>query len=382
MPNETAFAWRYGIDRYDLKITDNYLDFIDLIKNGNISFDHLHTFYYTKNGLINTTDEMRKLLQSKSFLQKVDFTTDNINDELKINLKTPITSLTPIKIDLTLSGNPPDISKINFPYIHDSSFAGNTIAINTDKRVEAFDYLKVKNNLMKNSKITSSSEWLTDTTNRVLDNNMQTNWRANRLLWGKENTNLILDIGRTYKIGEFVWINGFGNSTPTRYSLDISIDGKNWKNVSAVTNTKRIDSKDPQVITFEAQNTRYIRVNFLETLDSDAPQISEVWVVPSEFSDLNIKETEEFLSNPFGYVGNSASFASTLRNLNYKGEILINGVTHENLFYDGITRTYSFTIPAGGITISQLTIKNLQIPGNVLVKSISYRNLSLDEIEK
>src|SRR5260221_228194 len=107
MPNETSFAWRYGIDRSELKITDNYLDFIELIKSGNITFDHLHTFYYTKDGLIDTTYEMRKLLQTKSFSQKVDFTTQNINDELKINLKTPIASLTPTEINLTVLGNPP-----------------------------------------------------------------------------------------------------------------------------------------------------------------------------------------------------------------------------------------------------------------------------------
>src|SRR5260221_8330446 len=46
MPNETSFAWRYGIDRYDFRIISNFNDFIKSIKLGNVSSDHLHSFYY------------------------------------------------------------------------------------------------------------------------------------------------------------------------------------------------------------------------------------------------------------------------------------------------------------------------------------------------
>ncbi len=380
MPNETAFAWRYKVDRYDLKIINSFNNFIEIFKNKKASTTKFHSFYYSGGELIDTTNEMNGLLEKGSSIQKLDFTEIAKNDNLTIDLKTPLVSLTPSVLNLTISANPPDLSKINFPYIKDSSFSGNSIAINSEKRDEAFKYQIAKNILMKNIKITSSSDWMTDVVQNAIDGDKQTNWRANRLLWGKEKTNLVLDLGKITSIGEFVWVNGFGNSTPTKYSIDISIDGKNWENVSSITKNKRIDSKDPQVINFNPEDIRYIRMNFDETLDGDSPQISEVWVVPTEFEDLILKETGEFLNNPFGYVPDNQSFLSTLYNLNYAGAISINGINNK-IIYDGIVRTYSFTIPASGTTISELVLKNLQIPGSLILKNISYKNMSLKEIE-
>src|SRR5258708_1693872 len=380
MPNETAFAWRYKVDRYDLKIINSFNNFIEIFKNKKASTTKFHSFYYSGGELIDTTNEMNGLLEKGSSIQKLDFTEIAKNDNLTIDLKTPLVSLTPSVLNLTISANPPDLSKINFPYIKDSSFSGNSIAINSEKRDEAFKYQIAKNILMKNIKITSSSDWMTDVVQNAIDGDKQTNWRANRLLWGKEKTNLVLDLGKITSIGEFVWVNGFGNSTPTKYSIDISIDGENWENVSSITKNKRIDSKDPQVINFNPEDIRYIRMNFDETLDGDSPQISEVWVVPTEFEDLILKETGEFLNNPFGYVPDNQSFLSTLYNLNYAGAISINGINNK-IIYDGIVRTYSFTIPASGTTISEWVLKNLQIPGSLSLKNISCKNMSLKEIE-
>ncbi len=123
-------------------------------------------------------------------------------------------------------------------------------------------------------------------------------------------------------------------------------------------------------------------MNFIETLDGDSPQISEVWTVSSEFDDLNVKDTEEFLANPFGYVADLQSFESTFINLKNFGEISLNDLTENKAVYDGVNRNYTFTIPQGGITISQLVLKNLQIPGKLILKNISYKNLSFKEIER
>src|SRR5258708_777901 len=175
MPDETAFAWRYGVDRYDFKITSTFNDFISSIKTQNTPFSRLHTFYYINGKLIDTTDEMRKVLEEGSLLIKTNFMTQYKDGNLKINLKDPISTLTPTQIYLNVSGNLPDISKIIFPYVHDSSFLANEVAINFDKRSEAFRYLNIKKKIFKDMKITTSSDWMNDTVANLNDGNTQTN---------------------------------------------------------------------------------------------------------------------------------------------------------------------------------------------------------------
>lgn len=378
MPDETSFAWRYGVDRYDLKIVSSFDDFVKFAGNT----DHMYSFFYNNDKLTDTTSQMRSLLSEASNFQNIDFSSNVVGGNLTIDLKSPIPSLTPVEINANLTAKLPDVSRLIFPYTQDSSLRSNVIANNPEKRIDAFRYQEAKSTLLRNMKVTTSSDWMGDVASNLTDGKIETNWRANRLLWGKENTNLVLDLGNIYKIGEFVWVNGFGNSTPTKYSVEISTDGKKWSNAKTVSSDARIDLKDPQIVSFEPQNLRYIRMNFYETLDSDSPQIAEIWTFPSEFDDLNIKDTEQFLANPFGYVPDVDSFNSTIQQLKYAGEVSITGSTSVKVYYDGFPRLYTFTIPAGGTTISELTMKNLQIPGGLIINGLSYKNLNLKEIQK
>ena len=187
-------------------------------------------------------------------------------------------------------------------------------------------------------------------------------------------------MGGSYLIDKFVWINGYGNSTPTKYSLETSLDGKIWNKVSSISLNKRIDTKDPQIITFAPTKIRYIKMNFDETLDQDAIQIAEVWPVPSEFDNLDINDAEKFLASPFSYVPNSESFSNTLSSLNNEGVVELTNGSKTKILYDNLTNMVSFSMTPNGSEVSKLFLKNLEIPGILTIKNINYRYLNLKEI--
>lgn len=71
MPEETAIAWRYGVDRYDIKRLIKFDDLVNLFKEGSftdkdkhkIPLNKIHTFYYSENVLVDTSDAVNKILQ-------------------------------------------------------------------------------------------------------------------------------------------------------------------------------------------------------------------------------------------------------------------------------------------------------------------------------
>lgn len=370
MPDETSFAWRYKIDRYDFKISQSFD-----IKDVN-SFD---SFYYNGQTLINTTQKTKNYLIKGGVLDNISFSFNNG----EIKLKNPIDIMSPVQLKINLSASPPDLSDINFPLNSDTNLSVNTIALDSSLRNEAFVYQRSITNVRKKSKVLASSSWMSDLPENIFDYNNNTNWRANRIAWNHEDTFIGLDLGKNYQISKLVWINGFGNSTPTKYSVQVSNDGVNWSTVSNIISSKRIDDKTPQVISFNPQNTRYIRMNLKETLDSDAPQISEMWPVTSDLASLDINDATAFLSNPLGYVGNKADYAATLSNLNYMGQLKMKWLDKSDLFnvlYDGKMHEYIINLPAGGYNLSNLTISQNQINGTLNIKSISVRYLKLTDI--
>lgn len=372
MPDETSFAWRYGMDRYDFNISRDF-DIKDV--------NTFNSFYYNGDNLVNTTDLTKKYLTQGITLNNIPFTFEN----KKVHFNNPIDIVSPLQLKITLTGTSPNLSKISFPYNPDISLSTNTVAHDSNLRREAFDYQKTVTGIMKNAKVQTSSSWMSDIPQNSIDNNINTNWRANRIAWGHEDTFIGLDLGRKYLINKLVWINGFGNSTPTNYSVEVSNDGVNWKVVTTVKSVTRIDDKNPQVVSFEAQNTRFIRMDLRETLDTDAPQIAEIWPVPTDFDSLDIPSTLTFLNDPVGYVSNKDDYLTTLYNLNYQGQINLkwfDKTLSQNIYYDGKPHEYIFNLPAGGYKLSDISFEEPQINGTLTVDLVSVRYLKLQALFK
>lgn len=381
MPETTALAWRYGIDRYDILLFTNFSDLADHIYSKNLTPEKIHTFWYSKNGLIDTSSEFRKQFFEGSDYKKVSFES---SDNGTILIKEPVSSITPIEIKLDILANPQDSSLVYFPYMSLNTGQANSLYTNNSLKKLAIQYRDYKNGKMRRAIYSASSEWRERKIRNINDQNPETVWQVDRVLWQKKNESLKMDLGEVEEINRFIWINGFADNTPTRFRIEVSLDGVNWQVAREINSIIRIDTKNPQVVEFDPHKARFVRITFHETLGGDSPAIAEAWVIPTLFSDLDILETESFLKAPFGYVTNVDDWNILLSNLKSVGEAQIywqsnnkqGFITTTNqkidLYLDNTLRSYSVVIPAGGTKITQIKISDCQIPCEVTVHGIRF----------
>lgn len=411
MPEETAIAWRYGLDRYDIRRVTKFEDLVTHIQSGSftdkdknkIPINKFYTFFYSekssaysKEGLVNTTEDSVKLFKEGGKIEEVFSGKKAGLDNLEIVFQRPIKSVVPEELELTISANALDPKEINFPLTLDPKMASNSVAKNDKLRSLAFSYFRFKQNLFQKISVTTSSNWRENLAQNLIDQNPDTFWRPDRILWSKELGSLILDLKDTVNINRFIWINGLGSSTPTEYKIQTSLDALNWDDAAIVSSFKRIDNNDLQVVSFSKREARFVRMNLAKTTNSDSPGIAEAWIVPSEFSELDIGETEQFLAEPFGFIPSKDSFSQSLSELGSKGRVRVywmgdkdNSWTTDvgksiDLVYGTsyLPRKYKIILPAGGTKINSLKMTGAQIPGTITITGISARPLGIIDIGK
>lgn len=393
MPEETAIAWRYGVDRYEIKRVVEFDNLIEIIDQKGVPFEKVHAFFYSTNDLIDTSEQLRRALKKGSLKKTIMMTSEEVDEEIVLELVQPVRSVTPIELELQISAWSLNFTEVEFPYIQNTRFLTNKIARDNQLRRLAFEYGKTKSNLLKQLKVATSSEWRERVQTNLIDNNLETIWQSDRVLWDEEKSaTLTLDSGSVQKLSKFVWINGFESNSPIEYSIKTSLDGNTWENVAKVSSLKRIDPKVLQVVKFNSQRVRFIQMEIFKTLNNDSPAIAEAWVIPSNYSELDIIQAEEFLEDPFGYVPDILSFKEILTQLGYKGNVRVywqnnkseswvtDKISKITIGYDGISRNYKVLIPAGGTNIMKIKFSDMEIPGSVILKGISVRHLSLQEI--
>lgn len=401
MPNTTAIAWRYGIDRYDIKMFTDFSETVEEIKKTNTPLSKVYTFWLSKNSLKNTSESFRQLAVNSSNPQLYP----NINlssipvikkgkngslvtqPDIIVDLPQPIISLTPAKLELTFKAIRLDTSNLAFPLqISDND---NPIYLDPNLRALSFNYKKERENISKEASFSATSSWKDRIVEHLYDNNPQTFWQADRLLWAKQKTFITIDTKKLAPLSGLVWQNGRGENTPINYNIQVSSDGQNWETVNQVSGTKRIDTQDLQIIKFPKKQAQYIRMNILKTLGGDSPIIAEIFPLSSEFENLDLKNATQFLANPFNLITNPQSFNDDFISQNQTGTIQIywwgdkssNWTTNPKstlpITYNQQSNTYSFYTPAAGTHISKLKISNITIPGTIILENLMIQNLPI-----
>ncbi|MFH1407553.1 MAG: discoidin domain-containing protein [Patescibacteria group bacterium] len=402
MPEETAIAWRYGLDRYDLRRVIKLEDLVTLYREGSftdkdkktIPLNKIYTFFYSADGLFDTTEETWDLFENGGREETVFLGKLENKNELIIPLTKSIKSIVPTEIKINLSSTSQYPNELSFPYIMNAQMGRNSIAKTEEYRKLALEYKKTMENIFSRTSVETNSDWQENVYENIIDRNTETFWRAHRILWITQGATLTLDLKKVSQINRFVWVNVWPGSTPTEYIIQISKDGTYWQDVKKVSNFKRIDTKDPQVEDFLPQEARFVRMTITKTLNSDSPGIAEAWVVPIEFSKLDIKETEDFLADPFGYVPDIKSYNNTLSELGFLGTVQVYWRSNKSgsfvtdakhtikAVYDGASRQYKIVLPAGGTEIDSLKLVGSQIPGNLTLTGITAKQLSIKEVSK
>lgn len=389
MPVETAIAWRYGVDRYDIKMFTDFDKFIEEIKSNNVALDKIYTFYYSKEGLINTTNEFTNGLVSNS-LQAIKVIPDlpiqiNSAHELILDLKEPITSIVPVEVYITMSAKVIEANKLTFPILSNQFNEFNSIFKDKNLRALAYEYQNYKLNFANKTKIRVTSEWTDRVLKNISDLDEDTVWQSDRVGWQKGQEEITVDLTDSEEIDRLVWINGFPNNTPIEYSVYVSNNGSDWNKVKSIISNIRINDKLPQIIEFPKQRARFLKMQINKTLGDDSPAISEILVLPARFSNLNILEAENFLVNPYAFIPNKELYNATLDANNYKGEAKLFWISDKfpdwytindakfQITYDGSSYTYKIIIPPGGTSIKKIKIGNFQIPGEVTLLDLNVK---------
>ena len=217
----------------------------------------------------------------------------------------------------------------------------------------------------------------------ILDGDLNTAWQADRVLWKSEGAFIIVDMKEVVALSRIVWVNYFPNSSPSKYSIDFSYDGKKWTDQTLYVQAVRKEGGVLNELVFPTIKTRYFRFNVLETLSEDSALISEMWPVKTEFSAIKVAQAEQFIEDPFTEIPDYKSYILSLSGVSYRGKVDVSrntdgkilGIKQVSLVYSGKKEKVRFISYSGGKEIIGLHISNFQLPGDILITSISSREV-------
>lgn len=365
MPETTAIAWRYGIDRYDFKMPSSYLEFANTIKDDKTPIDKIFTFWISDQGLINTTDKTREYFESKNNFQELCSNQIVTNGEVTCQRK--INSVQPIEITFRLSATP-----VLNNYKKDENIS-NPVYQDSNQINKSFSYQEDKTDILKNSIYTASSIWKDRTVENIHDGDINTVWQSDRVAWGKEDTNLVIKLPYQMQIGKLYFIEGHKNNIPTEYEVEISNDGLTWKKL------------DNSLV-------KFVRMKITKTSGGDSPQIAEAWVISAEYGDMNIRDVENYLSMPFAVINNQSEFYRLIEKVKSQGKIKVYWKGNQSekwmsefknnidVTYDGKIREYRMVIPAGGTTIESFKFDGIVIPGEIIIYNVSSKPAKVETL--
>lgn len=393
MPEETAIAWRYGLDRYDFYLVNTYEDLVKKIEQKKIPNSQIFAFMADPDNLINITEEIRMLLSKGATSHQYPNKTSEINlQETSAGLLSRLPSIkiepenisivTPVKLSIKLQGVLLPGSNVKFPYR-----LGESKVKFEDRELFShyLDFGKWKEDYYQNTKVSASTSWKKFIPELLLDKDAATYWEADRLAWQKRDESITIELKQQEELVGIYYKLGPQHLTPTEFEIFVSQDGVSFNKIQdiKVENPKKAGVR---IFYFGKTAAKFIKLTFRKTLYNDAPGLSEIIVIPEKFKDIDPEKAEVVLENPFSQVNSLAEWVSLMEIFKNNGLVKVSWKTDgsnyvastvssvQPLKYDGSEQTIRVIIPAGGKKLEFLEINPLTIPGNLTVKEIIYEN--------
>lgn len=303
---------------HDILFTYDFNDIPKLLESGDITPDNVHTFYYRDSGLVDTTDEVKRLLSQESevevnlrdedylfetTLDEEDEMVRGTNPEIALHIENDIPSLAPSSFSFTMTVEPivPD-----FPYL--STTQDIELFANADTE-QIYSYLISRGSYYKEAVATSASWWKEQVPELAIDNRLDTAWRGNRIFWDEAyrgNSDEIeffeVDIGNPREISGVKWVSAQKPLVPSVYRLLASLDSESWKVVKEIDEQKLYQEGSEIYVSFEPTLARYIRMEINKTYGNDGPEIKEFEVIEFPFDKLDKDIVSLIYKNPFAYI--------------------------------------------------------------------------------
>lgn len=376
MPESTALAVYYGVDRYELSRFTDFNEMIFYMDKDNISPNKIHAFYYGSKGLLDTTYQMRSALEKGSTEEIL-----SIKNNLSPTVNLQNGSVTPASYNLlSFKGNVlPNVESVS----------SNPSKTQLDVR-HIIDYLLSKQNYYQKVSAKSLSEWKAQEIQYIVDNNPSTSWRGHRIYWHeKRKEQVILDLGTVQSMSGVVWTNWINRLTPTSYTIEISQDGNDWTEVKKVRDGKEREAEEIVVDPFDSSQARFVRFTVFQTLTDDSPALSEIEIIPSPFSDIDPKIATELITNPLNFVSNKEELQSVISQLSSLLTIQVEWEADKGknvklipIGEFGGFRDYQVILDPGGTILKNISLTIPSIPTKIEVSTASLRNINLKEIKE
>lgn len=408
------------------QIANSYNETFDLIKKGKADINKTYTFFFSRNGYVNTTEKFRDILKNgnmavdlnwksltpgtKTLVYQRDFGMVGVNPTIETEFNYPSLSTSILTIDMAIT--PLNIQELRFPYydmskiFEDQGITNTNLAaipkldvteVKEDEIVNIIKLSKERNDFVQKAKIEATTYEQDKKPEFMIDGTINYSWEANYLIWkenGQKPEEIVIDLGEIKPIKKIYWVNHSPSATLSDYSFSISNDNKNWNLVKRIVNIK--ERKSQEVIE-ENLNvyTRYIKMSIYKTVGVDAvAAIDELWVSNYEGGGQLDGTSAGVIDCPLCFAPDK-SFARAVieaqrSKLNGKIWWFTDGQDNYSEDYskiitlnmDGKVHRYVFKIPASGSQFKKIKLSNFPIPVKIDIIKTSIKNLSLEELNK
>ena len=367
-----------GIDYMnDFLFTYNFSDVLSWLADGSLKLNNLYTFYYGANGLVNTTYESRNLLKDATFQ---DFNNTKFqNNKILIDARS-VHSLIPSKLSFSLKA---ELIQPVLPYDGEGEYESTP-----EQKNKIFAYLNSKADYYSNVKVKAASFWKEQEPGFLVDQRLDTAWRGHRGYWdeyfrGREqNEILILDLGRVKNIGGLRWFTAQKPLMPSYYIISSSVDNKNWVKLSEVTRNIGLTEGSEVVDKFDSAKAQYIKMDVINTLGNDGPEIKELEVIEADYIDLERGLIDQVSMYPFARINSLLEYNSAskfIRN-NAKMKIFWKSDADPNwlptnykeipVTLDSNFHKYNIELPASGLVWQEFIVEGLNFPAKISISDI------------
>lgn len=362
MPDTTAIAVRYRIDRYDFDMVENFDELLSLLDKKNITKDQIFSFYYDADGLVNTTIALRQRLEESSQV---------LLDSKEREFIHPSASLlTPAILEVVAKTQLADFSSIDL--------ASTSCSCAYDEKKLLFHYLLSRGSYYRTAKVKTLSSEKGYQPSSLIDNDLKTIWRGNRGWWLENKQEIIeIDLGEAKNVGQFIWVNGYANSTPVVYGIEFSRDGQKWQELKRTKSPVVKENGAEVVEEFKPVVAQYWRMVIEDTFDHDAPAVSDTEVLDPAFDRVDRPQAVKLGQNPFRCITNYRVFQLAKdfvvrRGMGVEFVWKTNKDREDNsktlLFKpDGLYHTYQALLPAGGTKLEYLKISSIDSPARISI---------------
>lgn len=385
MPDETALAIYYGIDRYDLKLSNGANNFLGEAYHWKKAPEQLYTFYYDGTELHDTTSQTRSALAGERPSVSVVFDGPTGTPAEVVGTSTPVL----LDLDLTAEVKPAD------QLASSGTWVGPVAELPT-----YYQYLEARDALRRSLQVTVSSEWSGAEKEYLADGNYEKGWASHRTIWPVEGEAVAtVELPQAMSLNRVIWTNSHIIRTPTSYTIDVSSDGTTWRTVKEVADAPERPTAETVAEDFEAVTARFVRMRITKSATGEAPGLIEFEVVPSQFGRLDPMLAAQLSADPLlGAPPSAGGFGSAQQDDAVRRELVEFLESHRSIGvqyqtdraafvgHDPITiklddRThYQLVLPASGTNLEKIQLVVPSYLAGVTIKSATVSFPTLDEL--